>query len=99
MTLDPPTVIVPVVPAVVLIIYLLLSLAQLKLRAKTEAEAPERLQIKMWLHPYGTYAAIAAMLAVLIFMGLSDGLAEQLWLSLGVAGIILIGFWLLRRKA
>lgn len=85
--------------ATMLFIYLLLSAAQLKLRAKTEAEAPERLQIKMWLHPYGTYAAIAAMLAVLIFMGLSDGLAEQLWLSLGVAGIILIGFWLFRRKA
>jgi GABA permease len=85
--------------ATMLFIYLLLSMAQLKLRARTEAEAPERLQIKMWFHPYGTYAAIAAMLAVLIFMGLSDGLAEQLWLSLGVAAVILTGFGLFRRRA
>lgn len=85
--------------ATMLIIYLLLSFAQLKLRAKTEAEAPERLQIKMWFHPFGTWFAIAAMLAVLVFMGLSDGLAEQLWLSLAVAGVILAGFWAFRRKA
>ncbi|MEY2866674.1 MAG: hypothetical protein RIQ43_700, partial [Pseudomonadota bacterium] len=85
--------------ATMLFIYLLLSVAQLKLRARTEAEAPERLQIKMWLYPYGTYAAIAAMLAVLVFMGLSDALAEQLWLSLGVAAVILVAFALFRRKA
>jgi GABA permease len=85
--------------ATMLIIYLLLSFAQLKLRAKTEREAPERLQIKMWFHPFGTWFAIAAMLAVLVFMGLSEGLAEQLWLSLAVAGVILAGFWIFRRKA
>jgi hypothetical protein len=39
------------------------------------------------------------MLAVLVFMGLSEGLAEQLWLSLAVAGVILVGFWIFRRKA
>jgi GABA permease len=85
--------------ATMLIIYLLLSFSQLKLRAKIEREAPERLQIKMWFHPFGTWFAIAAMLAVLVFMGLSEGLAEQLWLSLAVAGVILVGFWIFRRKA
>jgi GABA permease len=85
--------------ATMLIIYLLLSFAQLKLRAKTERETPERLQIKMWFHPFGTWFAIAAMLAVLVFMGLSEGLAEQLWLSLAVAGVILAGFLAFRRKA
>jgi GABA permease len=84
--------------ATMLFIYLLLSVAQLKLRAKTEAEAPERLHIKMWFHPYGTWFAIACMLAVLVFMGLSKELAEQLWLSLAVAGVMLLSFWIFRRK-
>lgn len=85
--------------ATMLFIYLLLSFAQLRLRAKVEAEAPERLQIKMWFHPYGTYFAIAAMLAVLVFMGLSKELAEQLWLSLAVAAVMLLGFLVFRRQA
>jgi hypothetical protein len=34
-----------------------------------------------------------------VFMGLSDALAEQLWLSLGVAAVILVAFALFRRKA
>ena len=84
--------------ATMLFIYLLLSCAQLKLRAKTAAEAPERLHIKMWFHPYGSYFAIASMLAVLVFMGLSKELAEQLWLSLAVVGVLLLGFWIFRRK-
>jgi hypothetical protein len=39
------------------------------------------------------------MLAVLVFMGLSEALAEQLWLSLAVAVVMLLGFWMFRRKA
>jgi GABA permease len=84
--------------ATMLFIYVLLSFAQLKLRARTEAEAPERLQIKMWFHPFGTWFAIAAMLSVLLFMGLSKDLAEQLWLSLAVAGVMLGCFWVFRRQ-
>ena len=53
----------------------------------------------MWFHPFGTGFAIAAMLAVPVFMALSEKLAEQLWLSLAVAGVILAGFWVFRRKA
>ncbi len=83
--------------ATMLFIYILLSFAQLKLRNQTQAEAPERLQIKMWFHPFGTYFAIAAMLAVLVFMGLSEGLAEQLWLSLLVAGVFLVAYAIFQR--
>ena len=83
--------------AIMLFIYIVLSFAQLKLRAKTEREAPERLQIKMWFHPFGTYFAIVAMLAILIFMGLTKGLAEQLWLSIAVAAVFLIAYGIFRR--
>jgi GABA permease len=81
-----------------ILLYLMVSASQLKLRAKFEREAPERLQIKMWFHPFGTYTAIAAMLAVLVFMALSPNLASQLWMSLLVAGVFLIGFFVSRAK-
>ncbi len=84
--------------ATMLFLYLMIAAAQLKLRAKYEREAPERLQIRMWVHPWGTWLAIGAMLAVLIFMGLSKDLASQLWLSLLVALIFLLGFFLFRFK-
>jgi GABA permease len=80
-----------------IILYLILSFSQLKLRARYEAEAPERLTIKMWFHPFGTLLAIAAMLAVLVFMALSPALASQLWMSLLVAGVFIAAFLVFRR--
>ena len=80
-----------------ILLYLMTSAAQLKLRAKYEAEAPERLQIKMWFHPFGTCTAIAAMLAILVFMGLTPALASQLWLSLLVAVAFAAAFFVFRR--
>ncbi|MGB5078749.1 MAG: amino acid permease [Sphingorhabdus sp.] len=80
-----------------ILLYLMTAAAQLKLRVRYEAEAPERLQIKMWLFPYATYVAIAAMVAILVFMALSPVLASQLWLSLLVAAAFAIAFVLFRR--
>jgi GABA permease len=80
-----------------ILLYLMTAAAQLKLRARYEAEAPERLQIRMWFHPYGAYVAIAAMLAILIFMGLDPALASQLWLSLLVAVAFAMAWFILRR--
>ena len=80
-----------------ILLYLMVAGAQLRLRRKYEAEAPERLQIRMWFHPFGTILAVAAMAAILIFMGLSPDLASQLWMSLLVA----LGFgalFLVRKK-
>jgi L-asparagine transporter-like permease len=85
--------------ATMLFLYVMVAGAQLKLRAKTEAEAPERLQIKMWFHPWGTLFALAAMFAVLVFMGLSPDLSEQLWMSLAVVALLLVGYVAFRRRA
>jgi len=85
--------------ATMLFLYIMVAFAQLKLRARTEAEAPERLQIKMWFHPWGTLFALAAMFAVLVFMGLSPALSEQLWLSLFIAAVMTLAYFVFRRKA
>jgi GABA permease len=80
-----------------ILLYLLVSAAQMKLRAKYETEAPERLQIRMWFHPFGTLAAVAAMLAILGFMALSPDLASQLWMSLLVAAGFVILYFVRKR--
>lgn len=83
--------------AIMLFIYLLIAFAQLRLRARFEAEAPERLQIRMWLYPYGTWVAIAGMAAVLILMGLSAKHAIELWTSVIVTAAFMVGYWILKR--
>ena len=82
-----------------LILYLMTSAAQLKLRNKYEAEDPARLQIKMWFHPYGTYIAMAAMLVILVAKGLDPSASKELWLSLVVAGGFAAAFFVFRRGA
>ena len=79
--------------AIMLFIYLLIALAQLKLRADFEKSAPERLQVRMWFHPYGTWATIAGMLGVLILMALSPTHAPELWTSIIVTAICVAGYW------
>ncbi len=79
-----------------ILLYGLVGIAQLKERTRMEREAPERLTLKMWFHPFGTLTALAAMLAVLVFMGLQPDLASQLWMSLLVAALFAAAFWLLR---
>lgn len=83
--------------AIMIIIYMLIAFAQLRLRAKFEAENPDALQVRMWLYPYGTWAAIAGMAAVLILMGLSKNSIE-LWASVIVAAAFLASYWLKGRS-
>ena len=84
---------------VMLFIYILISWAQINLRYKTDAEAPERLLIKMWFHPFGALLTIAGMVAVLVLMGLSDKHAIELWTSLLVAGLFLLAYFIKTRIA
>ncbi len=53
---------------VALFVYVLIALAQLKLRARLEREDPARLKVRMWAYPYLTWAAIAGMLGILLAM-------------------------------
>jgi GABA permease len=82
-----------------ILLYLLVAAAQLRLRTRFEREAPARLKLKMWFHPYGSLLAMAAMLAVLLFMALQPDLASQFWLSLLVAAGFAVGFAVRMRRA
>lgn len=85
--------------AIMLFIYLIIAVAQLRLRARFEREDPGALQIRMWLYPYGTWAAIAGIAGVLILMGLSNAHAGELWASLLVTAAFAIAYGVRRRLA
>ncbi len=62
-----------------IIIYLIITCAQLRLRRRLELEEPERLKVKMWLFPWLSYAVIVAMMAVLIAMALLPSHQAEFW--------------------
>lgn len=68
--------------ALMLFIYLLTAVAQLRLRYQRDAATHAALPLRMWWHPWGSYAAIAAMAAVLLAMALTPALRSQLAVSL-----------------
>jgi GABA permease len=70
-------------------IYLFIAFSQLRMRSRLERESPEGLRVRMWLHPYLTYASIVALLAVLISMVVIPGTRSQILLSLSSLGVIL----------
>ena len=86
--------------AIMLFIYLLIAWAQLRLRDRFEAKAPGDLKLRMWFHPYGTWAAMAGMIGVLTLMALSPGHRVELWASVLVTAGFAISYWVkLRLRA
>jgi GABA permease len=84
---------------VAIFVYLLIALAQLKLRARLEREAPGRLRIRMWGYPYLTLAAIGGMLAILAAMAVIPDQRLPLLFGLLSALALLIGYAVRRRVA
>ena len=79
--------------AIALFVYVLIACSQLKMRRQLEREAPERLKVKMWLFPYLTYFAIAAMVTVIASMALVEDVRSQLIPSFISLGIVLVAYW------
>ncbi|CAM5326915.1 amino acid transporter [Streptomyces spiroverticillatus] len=78
------------VGAVLLFVWGLIAVSQLKLRRRIEREMPERLTLKMWAFPYLTWAALAAMAVVLVLMLLDDSARPQLLWSAGATALVLL---------
>jgi len=83
--------------ALMLLIYGLLAFAQIAVRRRMEAEAPERLTIRMWLFPWLSYATIGCIALVLIAMAMAPDLASQFYSSLAVTAVCLVLFYVFRR--
>lgn len=78
--------------AVALFVWLVICFSQLRMRRIIQAEAPEKLVVKMWLYPYLTWATAALIVFVLGYMLTDtehDG-RETVLLSLLVAAVVLV---------
>jgi L-asparagine transporter-like permease len=85
--------------AVMLIVYLITALAQLRMRRQLERDDPDRLTVHMWLYPYATQATIVAIIAVLVAMAFTEELASQLYASLLSVAVVLVAYFGLRRRS
>jgi L-asparagine transporter-like permease len=80
--------------ATMLIIYLMVCCAQLRVRGRT---TPDQLVIRMWLHPWLSLATIIAIVAVLIAMAIEPSHQKELAISVALALIVTVAA-LIRRK-
>ena len=64
--------------AIMLFIYLLVCFAQVRMRREVERTAPERLVVRMWFHPFGSYAVAIVIGVVLLAMAFKPGLRIEL---------------------
>jgi GABA permease len=80
--------------AIILFVYLLISLSQLRMRPKIP---PERLKVKMWLFPVLTLLTAAAIVGVLVSMFVRADTRSQIILSLLAWGLVLVAYAIQRK--
>ncbi|QLE72080.1 amino acid permease [Streptomyces rectiverticillatus] len=78
------------VGAVLLFVWGLIAVSQLRLRRRIEREMPERLALRMWCFPYLTWVALAGMAGVLVLMLTDEGARPQLMWSAAATGAVLL---------
>lgn len=79
--------------AIVLFVWLVISISQLILRRRMGAAAKD-LGFKMWLFPYLTWVAIISIVALLLGMVLVEATRESLLLSVALAAMVVgVGCW------
>jgi GABA permease len=79
--------------AIILFVYLLIAISQIVLRRRT---SPEKLTVKMWAFPVLSFVVVAAIVLVLVQMGLQADVRIQLFLSLGAWALVLVLYFATR---
>jgi GABA permease len=83
---------------VAIFVYVLIACAQLRLRRRLEHDAPERLRVRVWLFPAVTWAAIAAMTAIVVAMAWLPAQRVPLLFGLVSAIVIASGYVVMQRS-
>ena len=81
-----------------LFIYLLVALAQIRIRNRIELASPGKLAFKVWLFPYSSYLTIAGIAAVLLAMALTPAHATEFYASALLLMLVLVAYFVLRWK-
>jgi L-asparagine transporter-like permease len=84
--------------AIMLVIYLLVAVAEIRWRGNVERDAPARLKIKMWLFPWLSYATVVGIVLVLASMLFCDAERAQLAASTLSVAVVVGAFWWQRRR-
>jgi GABA permease len=83
--------------ALIVFVYMTICVSQIALRRRREREGQPQPVISMWLFPYLSYAAIAAMAAVLIAMALTDHLQRDFYVSCITLVLAVIAYLIVHR--
>jgi GABA permease len=81
--------------AIIVFVYMMVAAAQIRLRRQREAAGEPPPAVRMWLFPWASYAAIAAMIGVLIAMNFT-GMARDLYVSLVTLIVTCVAYVLVR---
>lgn len=84
--------------ALIVFIYILISLAQIQLRQQRERRGEPQPALLMWLFPWASYAAIAGFIAVVVAMAVTPGQQRDLYFSLITLAVVLLAYAALRRR-
>jgi GABA permease len=81
--------------ALIVFVYMMVTLAQIRLRRERERAGTPAPAVQMWLFPWGSYAAIAAMVVVLVAMAFT-GMAKDLYASMVTLVVAIVAYLLVR---
>jgi len=76
---------------------MIIAVGEIRFRQQLESRG-ERLELRMWLFPWLSYAVIAGMAAVLVLMAVTPDLKIQLALS-GLSVLVALGALAVRRMS
>jgi GABA permease len=82
---------------IILFVYLIVAVAQIRFRRKLEAEGAP-IPLKMWLFPWLSYAVIAGILGVVLLLAFIPDQQSTLAMSLLTLGVVLASLFLFRNR-
>ncbi|NEB01789.1 amino acid permease [Streptomyces sp. SID13726] len=83
--------------AVILVVWIIVAVSQLRLRRALEREAPDRLTVRMWAFPHLTWVALAGMATIFVLMAREPDTRVQLYAT-GAMTLVLASVGYARQK-
>ena len=81
--------------ALIVFVYMMVIVAQIRLRRERERTGVPEPAVQMWLFPWASYAAIAGMVTVLVAMAFT-GMAKDLYASLATLVLAFVAYLLVK---